>query len=170
MRSAVNLVLTGMPGCGKSTIGALVAKLLDRSFVDTDALVVRKAAMSIPEIFERFGEARFRELERQVAEELSTCFELVIATGGGTIVQEGSPEIFRRNGVICYLRRPLDLLQTAHGRPLSQTKAAVKKLYELRREKYERASDFTVDNADAAPAAVARLVVDEFERHTKCGP
>ena len=170
MDPAANLVLTGMPGCGKSTIGALAAKLLDRRFVDTDALVVRKAAMSIPEIFERFGEARFRELERQVAEELSSCSELVIATGGGTIVQEGAPEIFRRNGVICYLRRPLDLLQTAHGRPLSQTRAAVEKLYELRREKYERAADYTIDNVAAAPEAVARLVVDEFERRIKCGP
>ena len=170
MGPAANLVLTGMPGCGKSTIGALVAKLLDRSFVDTDAIVVRKAAMSIPEIFERFGEARFRELERQVAEELSACSGLVIATGGGTIVQEGAPEIFRRNGVICYLRRPLELLQTAHGRPLSQTRAAVEKLYEQRRERYERAADFTVDNADAAPAEVARLVVDEFTRLVKCEP
>ncbi len=169
MTPAANLVLTGMPGCGKSTIGALAAKLLDRRFVDTDALVVRKAEMSIPEIFERFGEARFREFERQVAEELSASSSLVIATGGGTIVQEGAPEIFRRNGVICYLRRPLDLLQTAHGRPLSQTRAAVEKLYEQRREKYERAADFTVDNVDAPPAAVARLVVDEFERRIKCG-
>ena len=169
MDPAANLVLTGMPGCGKSTIGALVAKLLGRRFVDTDKLVVDKAAMSIPEIFERFGEARFRELERQVAEELSASSDLVIATGGGTIVQEGAPEIFRRNGVICYLRRPLDLLQTAHGRPLSQTRAAVEKLYEQRREKYERAADFTIDNADAAPQAVARLVVDEFTRLVKCG-
>ena len=170
MTPAANLVLTGMPGCGKSTIGALAAKLLDRRFVDTDALVVRKAAMSIPEIFERFGEARFRELERQVAEELSASSELVIATGGGTIVQEGAPEIFRRNGVICYLRRPLELLQTAHGRPLSQDRAAVEKLYELRREKYECAADFTVDNVGAAPKAVAKQVVDEFERRIQCEP
>ena len=169
MDPAANLVLTGMPGCGKSTIGALVARLLGRRFVDTDKLVVSKSAMGIPEIFERFGEARFRELERQVAEELSASSDLVIATGGGTIVQDGAPEIFRRNGVICYLRRPLDLLQTAHGRPLSQTRAAVEKLYEQRREKYERAADFTIDNADAAPEAVAQLVVDEFTRHIKCG-
>ena len=169
MTPAANLVLTGMPGCGKSTIGALAAQLLDRCFVDTDKLVVAKAAMSIPEIFERFGEARFRELERQVAEELSASSELVIATGGGTIVQEGAPEIFRRNGVICYLRRPLELLQTAHGRPLSQTRAAVGKLYEQRREKYERAADYTIDNADVAPKAVAQLVVDEFTRLVKCG-
>ena len=169
MTSAANLVLTGMPGCGKSTVGALAAKLLERRFVDTDDLVVRKTAMSIPEIFERFGEARFRELERQVAEELSASSSLVIATGGGTIVQEGAPEIFRRNGVICYLRRPLYLLQTAHGRPLSQTRAAVEKLYELRREKYERAADYTIDNVAAAPEAVAALVVDEFERRIKCG-
>lgn len=162
MPGARNLVLTGMPGCGKSTVGKLAAQLLDRRFVDTDGLVVEKAGMSIPEIFERFGEGRFRELERAVAEELAAECGLVIATGGGTLVQPGVPEIFRRNGIICYLRRPVELLQTAHGRPLSQTRAAVEKLYGLRREKYEHAADFTVDNAGISPAEAAKAVVAEF--------
>ena len=129
---------------------------------DLDAEVVRASGMSIPEIFEKFGEARFRELERQAAVAVAARKSLVIATGGGTIVQPGAPEIFRATGKICYLRRPLELLQTAHGRPLSRDRAAVEKLYSERREKYESAADFTVDNADATLEETARKVVAAF--------
>ena len=162
MDDALNLVLVGMPGCGKSRVGKIVAGLLDREFVDLDAEVVRAAGMSIPEIFEKFGESRFRELEREEAKKVAARKNLVIATGGGTIVQPGAPEIFRATGRICYLRRPLELLQTAHGRPLSRDRAAVEKLYSERREKYEAAADFTVDNADAALEETARKVVAAF--------
>lgn len=158
----LNLVLVGMPGCGKSRIGKLAAQLLDRPFVDLDAEVVRNAGMSIPEIFAQFGEARFRELEREAARTVAARRGLVIATGGGTIVQPGAPEIFRATGRICYIRRPLEMLQTAHGRPLSRDRAAVEKLYAERREKYELAADFTVDNADATLEEAARRVVAAF--------
>ena len=162
MDPELNLVLVGMPGCGKSRIGRIVAELLHREFVDLDAEVVRAAGMPIPEIFAKFGEAHFRELERIEAQKVAARKGLVIATGGGTIVQPGAPDIFRATGKICYLRRPLKLLQTAHGRPLSRDRAAVEKLYSERREKYEAAADFTVDNADATPEATARAVVAAF--------
>jgi len=162
MDDALNLVLVGMPGCGKSRIGKIVAKLLHREFVDLDAEVVRAAGMSIPEIFEKFGETRFRELEREAAVAVAARKSSVIATGGGTIVQPGAPAIFRATGKICYLRRPPELLQTAHGRPLSRDRAAVEKLYAERREKYESAADFTVDNADRTPSEVAQQVVAAF--------
>ena len=102
------------------------------------------------------------ELERIEARKVAARTGLVIATGGGTIVQPGAPEIFRATGKICYLRRPLELLQTAHGRPLSRDRAAVEKLYSERKEKYESAADFTVDNADAVPSEVAKNIVDIF--------
>lgn len=162
MDDVLNLVLVGMPGCGKSRIGKIVAKLLHREFVDLDAEVVKAAGMSIPDIFAKFGEARFRELEREEAKKVAARKSLVIATGGGTIVQPGAPEIFRATGKICYLRRPLELLQTAHGRPLSRDRAAVAKLYSERRAKYESAADFTVDNASATLEATARAVVAAF--------
>ena len=160
-----NLVLVGMPGCGKSRIGKLAAKLLDMDFVDLDAMVVKTSGMSIPEIFAKYGEARFRELEREAAISAAALSNTVIATGGGTIVQPGAPEIFRPTGIICYIRRPLELLQTAHGRPLSRDRAAVEKLYAERREKYELAADFTVENADATPEAVAHRIAELFTTH-----
>ena len=162
MDEALNLVLVGMPGCGKSRVGKIVARLLRREFVDLDAEVVRSAGMPIPEIFAKYGEARFRELERIEAQKVAARKNLVIATGGGTIVQPGAPEIFRATGKICYLRRPLELLQTAHGRPLSRDRAAVEKLYSERHEKYESAADFTVENANSTLEATARAVVAAF--------
>ena len=162
MDDALNLVLVGMPGCGKSRVGKIVATLLHREFVDLDAEVVKTAGMPIAEIFAKFGEARFRELERQAAITVAARKNLVIATGGGTIVQPGAPEIFRATGKICYLRRPLELLQTAHGRPLSRDRAAVEKLYSERREKYEAAADFTVDNSSGTLEETARKVVSAF--------
>ena len=166
MDNALNLVLVGMPGCGKSRIGKLAAQLLGREFVDLDAEVVRDAGMEIPEIFARFGEARFRELERQAAQRTAARTGIVIATGGGTIVQPGAPEIFRATGRICYLKRPVEELQTAHGRPLSRDRAAVEKLYAERREKYELAADFTIDNDGAKPKDVARRVAEAFNALT----
>lgn len=166
MESRSNLVIVGMPGCGKSRIGKLVAKLLDRDFADLDAEVVKIAGMSIPEIFAEYGEPRFRELERQAAEAVAARSGIVISTGGGTIVQPGAAELFRRTGCICYLKRPLEELQTAHGRPLSSDRAAVEKLYSARREKYESAADFQIDNTHAAPKTVARMVADAFLKYT----
>jgi len=162
MDNGLNLVLVGMPGCGKTRVGKIVARLLGRDFVDLDAEIVRTAGMTIPEIFAKFGEARFRELEREEAKKVAARSGLVIATGGGAIVQPGAPEIFRATGRICYLRRPLELLQTAHGRPLSRDRAAVEKLYLERREKYESAADFTVENADRTLSEVAHAVVSAF--------
>ena len=162
MDEALNLVLVGMPGCGKSRVGKIVAGLLHREFADLDAEVVKAAGMSIPEIFAKYGEKCFRELERIEAQKVAQRRGLVIATGGGTIVQPGAPEIFRATGRICYLRRPLELLQTAHGRPLSRDRAAIEKLYAERRAKYESAADFTVENADTTPAEVAKQIVAVF--------
>ena len=162
MGSKLNLVIVGMPGCGKSRIGKLAAKLLDREFIDLDAVIVERAGMSIPEIFAKFGEQHFRELERQAAEIVAAKSSVVISTGGGTIVQPGAPELFRRTGCICYLKRPLEELQTAHGRPLSRDREAVAKLYAARREKYESAADFQIDNTNAAPEAVARALAEAF--------
>ena len=162
MDSTLNLVLVGMPGCGKSRIGKLAAQLLQREFIDLDAEVVKSSGMSIPDIFAQYGEARFRELEKNAARIAAEKRGVVIATGGGTIVQPGTPEIFRATGRICYIRRPVEELQTAHGRPLSRDRAAVEKLYAERHEKYELAADFTIDNTGATPEEVAEMVVNAF--------
>lgn len=167
MADLLNLVIVGMPGCGKSRVGKIAARLLGRDFIDLDEMVVRDAGMSIPEIFAEFGEARFRELERQAAENASARQNAVISTGGGTIVQPGAPELFRETGCICYLKRPLEELQTAHGRPLSRDREAVEKLYAARKEKYEASADFQVENTGASPEETARKLVAAFNAFVK---
>ena len=156
----LNLVLVGMPGCGKSTLGAQVAALLGRPFVDCDEEIVREAGMSIPEIFARFGEADFRRREAEVLRRVGRESGTVVATGGGAILREDNVRALRQNGRICFLRRALEQLPT-DGRPLSGPDDAIARLWRERREKYERCADFTVDN-DSSAEAVARRIQEGF--------
>ena len=156
----LNLVLVGMPGCGKSTLGAQVAALLNRPFVDCDEEIVREAGMSIPEIFARFGETDFRRREAEVLRRVGRESGTVVATGGGAILREDNVRALRQNGRVCFLRRALEQLPT-DGRPLSGPDDAIARLWRERREKYERCADFTVDNNSSAEA-VARRIQEGF--------
>ena len=116
-RECLNLVLMGMPGCGKSTQSRLAAEKLNRPFVDLDAEIVKRHG-PIPRIFEEQGEAGFRVLESEIVREYGKESGLVIATGGGAVLREENIRALRQNGVICWLRRPIEKLAT-QGRPLS---------------------------------------------------
>lgn len=149
-----NTILIGMPGCGKSTIGKLVAKQLNKTFIDADEMVVQKAGISIPEIFAKEGEAGFRELETHVLSELGKRSGLVIATGGGCVTQEQNYPLLHQNGTIYWLQRDLSSLPT-EGRPLSQT-GSLENMYKIRLPLYERFSDHIIRNdSDAATTADA---------------
>ena len=105
-----NLVLVGMPGSGKTTVGRLLAEKLGRTFVDADEEIVRAAGMSIPEIFEKHGEAWFRELETQVLAQLGQRSGIVLATGGGCVLFERNYPLLRQNGRLYRLRRNVEQL------------------------------------------------------------
>ena len=141
----LNLVLVGIPGCGKSTLGQAVADALGRKFVDCDSEIVRRAGMSIPEIFAEFGEAHVRSLETQVLSDVCRESGLVISTGGGAILKPENVRALRQNSRVCFIRRPVELLPR-NGRPLSSSEDAVARLWQERREKYESAADFIIDN------------------------
>ena len=143
-----NIVLIGMPGCGKSTIGALLAKTLNRAFVDTDRLIVEKAGKSIPEIFASAGEEGFRKLETEVLCEVGKRSGLVIATGGGCVTRPENYPLLHQNSKIIWLRRDTSLLPT-DGRPLSQA-LHLDEMYKTRAPLYEGFSDVIVDN-DTTP-------------------
>lgn len=115
----MNIVLVGMPGCGKTTIGKELAENHGRKFVDMDALIVKKAGKSIPEIFEELGEPGFRKIEAEVAKEVGKEKGLVIATGGGVIVTPENHDALRQNGTVVFINRDIDVLPK-DGRPLSQ--------------------------------------------------
>ena len=157
----LNLVLTGMPGCGKSSLGALLAEAMNRPLIDCDAEIVRRANMTIPEIFAKYGEARFRALETEVLEDVCRESGRVVATGGGAILRPENVRAMRQNGRICFIRRDVALLPR-DGRPLSSASDdAVFRLWEQRKDKYASASDFAIDN-DATLSTVAQRIQEGF--------
>lgn len=151
-----NIVLIGMPGCGKSTVGKLLADKLGKIFVDADAEIIKKAGMPIPEIFATQGEAGFRQIETDVLSILGQRSGQVIATGGGCVTREANYPLLHQNGTIIWLKRDLEKLPT-DGRPLSQS-VALEQMYSVRKPLYERFCDCIVFN-DGTPAdAVAEIL------------
>ena len=139
-----NLILVGMPGSGKSTVGAFLAQRLGKEFVDADVEITKAADMPIPEIFTRHGEEKFREIETEVLALLGKQSGLVIATGGGCVTRQGNYSLLHQNGTIIWLQRSLDTLPT-DGRPLSQS-GSLERMYAVRRPLYDTFSDIIVDN------------------------
>lgn len=160
--STLNLILVGMPGCGKSSLGRLTAKRLGRRFIDLDQEIALRAGKSIPEIFQTDGEARFREMETQAMQAFGKLSGAVIATGGGAILRDENVRAMRQNGRVCFVRRALEALPR-DGRPLSASESAVERLWRERREKYLAASDFTIENNDALQAVAQRIAEGFYE-------
>ncbi len=156
-REVRNLVLVGMPGCGKSSIGRLAAERTGRAFYDTDDMVVEMAGCSIPEIFAAQGETAFRDLEAKAVAQAARERGGVIATGGGVLLREENRRALRQNSRIVYLDRALDALPT-DGRPISQTRK-LEDIYRERLPLFTGVSDVTVVN-DAAPEVVAARVLE----------
>jgi len=139
-----NIILVGMPGSGKTTIGALLAKRLSRPFVDSDAYIESLAGMTIPDIFSRYGEEEFRNLESQALAQLGQRSGIVLATGGGCVTIPRNQSLLRQNGQVFWIQRDIALLATA-GRPLSQ-KFSAEELYRQRKDLYDDFSDYSVVN------------------------
>lgn len=152
---ALNVILVGMPGCGKSRVGRALAGALRRPFVDCDEEIVRAAGRSIPEIFAAEGEAAFRDLESRIIAEVCREKGRVIATGGGAVLRDENVRAMRQNGRVLHLRRRLDAL-SMDGRPLSKSREALEAMWEARAPRYAAAADLEIDNNAAPEQAVAR--------------
>ena len=154
-----NIILTGFMGTGKSTVGALVARELDRRFVDMDDVIVERAGKSIPQIFRDGGEAAFRALERQLAEELSEASRLVIATGGGALLRDDLRRLMGKSGaLICLSASKCDIRQRLadpEGRPLAGDWEA---LLDARQSAYAKIK-IQIDTSGKSPEAVAGEVI-----------
>lgn len=153
-----NVVLIGMPGCGKSVIGEKVASLLGRQFIDTDQEIVKREKRSIYDIFEKDGEEYFRKVETEVLKSVCMGSGKVIATGGGVVKRKENQFALSCNGVVIYIYRPIDAL-ALNDRPLSKDLTAVNKLYSERKQAYLSFSHFKVDN-DKDIDSVVKGVVD----------
>jgi len=156
-RQKRNLVLTGMPVSGKSTVGRMLGRQLSMEFADADERIAERAGMSIPEIFSRQGEEGFRRLEKEVLRELSVQNGLVIATGGGAVLDEENIVNLRLNGTVFFLDRPLSLLTVGKDRPLAKSPEEIAALYERRYPLYCSRCDVRIDNSGTPEEAAARI-------------
>lgn len=160
-----NLILTGFMGTGKSTVGRRVAERLGRPFVDMDELIVARAGMSIPEIFARLGEPAFRQMEAEVCRELAGQSGLVIATGGGTLINPTNRRLMESGGrVVCLWASPetvIERLAGEHGRPLLNAPnplAEARRILEQRRDAY-RSFPWQVDTTGRSIEEVVEAVL-----------
>jgi len=165
-----SIILIGMMGCGKTTVGRILAEALGYRFFDTDAVIESAAHKSIPEIFATDGETGFRELETQVLAELSSYSRLVIATGGGIVLARQNWS-YLHHGVVVWLDVPVDhLFQRIQGdtnRPLLQAPDPQKKLQDLmdeRRSLYAQADVRVVLQGDEPPEWVCDRVLKEIRQ------
>lgn len=151
-----NIVLIGMPGCGKSTIASLLGEKLGRKVVDSDEEIVKLAGKSIPEIFAQDGEEVFRNYETQVLSELGKQSQLIIATGGGCVTKQRNYPLLHQNSSIFLLNRNLDLLAT-DGRPLSQS-SKLMDMFAVRKPLYEAFADHRVSNDGSLEDTVSQII------------
>lgn len=138
-----NIILVGMPGCGKSTVGKELAERLGRTFFDCDE-EISKRGKTPSELIEQYGEEHMRDIESEVLSSLCKESSLVIATGGGAVTKERNLDIISQNATVVFIERPLKFLST-RGRPLSQGGIeTLKKMYEIRYPLYKKIAHFTV--------------------------
>jgi shikimate kinase len=169
----LNVVLIGFMGCGKSTLGPRLAEKLGFRFVDTDALVVRRAGRAIPAIFAEEGEAGFRRRETAALDELLVGKgRLVIATGGGIVTVPDNLAKLKRLGCVIWLDTPeaviWERVSRNHERPLLRTenpRETVRALLEARRPLYRGAADIESDSGDLTPDEAAYGLAESVRLH-----
>jgi len=162
-----NVVLIGMPSCGKSTIGKIVADKLNMDFADSDEAIVKKTGISIPEIFEKYGESEFRKKESEVISELSKKQNTVIATGGGAVLNVENTLRLSQNGRIYFIDRALSSLLATEDRPLSSSRDALLKRYNERYDIYKNACHYHLKAGDLAEEN-AEKIIEEFKNEASC--
>ena len=154
-----NIVLIGMPGCGKTTVGRALAALTGRPFLDADEEIEKVAEKTVPEIFRTEGEAGFRARETAVLAELGKRSGIILATGGGAVTREENIPLLRQNGTLLHLIRPTELLAT-DGRPVSQT-VSPEALARVRMPLYRKYADRTFSNTGSAQET-AKSIAEAF--------
>lgn len=155
-RRLQNIVLIGMPGCGKSSIGKRLARLLGKRHLDTDRLIVERVGKSIDDIFAEGGEAGFREIESRIVEEVSREEGCVISTGGGTVLRGENVDRLKQNGKLVWIDRAVSALEVS-DRPLFSDPESVKRIYAQRRPIYQSAADLVVKNRTSTQIAAKEI-------------
>ena len=160
-RERETLVLIGMPGSGKTTVGRILAQSLNREFADTDEEIQKRTGKPIPTIFAEDGEAAFRDLEADLVRELSGVGGRVLAVGGGTVLRPDNLRRLRQNGRLILLDRPLEALVPTADRPLGDSREKLRALWETRRPIYLAAADQTICVTGTPEETAERIISDK---------
>ena len=155
-----NIVLIGMPGCGKSTIGYRMSQKINYSFFDADKYLEEKENRIISDIFSKEGEEYFRKLKTKYLEDLSKKEQIIISTGGGAVKKKENIDILKQNGIIIFLDRTIeDISKENHeNRPLLQNIENLWKLYDERINLYRKYADIIIKNDDDMNLIVERII------------
>ena len=154
----LNVVLIGMPGSGKSTVGKIIAEKTGKTFIDTDELIERETGLSPGQIITVYGEQYFRNIEKETVKKAAQGNGAVIATGGGIVKDGDNISELKKNGVICFIDRDIGLLAMTPDRPLSSDTVKLKKIFDERYDKYLSGADFTVKSDSTAEDIADRII------------
>lgn len=157
-REKQNIVLIGMPSCGKTMVGEMLAKKLNKTFVDCDVLIEEKLSMPISKFLTKDNEETFRNIEEKIIDEMAKNNNCVIATGGGIIKRVSNIDRLKANGIIVFIDRPLELLEATSSRPLSSNKEDLEKLFLERYDLYKEAADLIVKNDKELEIVIEELL------------
>lgn len=145
----MNIILCGFMGCGKTTVGTELAKIMGRRFIDTDEMIERQQGIAIKAIFTVHGEEYFRDLEHQCCKEISSLKNCVVSTGGGALTFQRNVDVLKNGGKIVFLDTDFDVIcdriGNSNNRPLFQDREKAFDLYNERKDKYLNAADIVID-------------------------
>lgn len=162
-----NIVLIGMPGCGKSASGRFLAEKTNRVLLDTDKLITEKTGRTPNEIITTDGEKAFRDIESDIIKDISSRQGVIISTGGGAVLRKINVELLRENGRIYFIDRPLDDIRVSNDRPLSSDRASLEKRYNERYGIYLSSCDKRIIPVDGAELN-ANMILEEFQNENSC--
>lgn len=160
-RQMQNIILIGMPGCGKTTLGKALSEETGRTFIDADSWIEDQAGKSIPDIFSQDGEDIFRDWETRALDTLGKESGLIIATGGGCVTKDRNYPLLHQNGTIFWLQRSIDTLPV-QGRPLSQS-MPLARMYRQREKMYADFADYMIDNNGTISETLKQILSREAE-------
>jgi Shikimate kinase len=161
-KKKLNIVLTGMPASGKTTIGRIIAQKLNRELIDTDLLIEKDQDMTIPQIFHQFGENYFRDVETRIIKEAAAKTGTVISTGGGAVLRGENVEALKLSGRIFFIDRDPAALTPTSDRPKAFNREEIMKRYEERYDIYVSTADHIIKSEETAEEA-AFEVLEEFK-------
>jgi shikimate kinase len=170
----MNIILIGMRGSGKTSVGKMIASCLNYQLLDMDEEIIEKTGKKIPEIIKQYGWDRFRDLEEEIAKELAKEKQKVIATGGGVILRKQNIINLKRKGVIIWLTAKIDTLVKRIGhdpnRPLLTKKASsfkedLKLTFKKRARLYQNSADYVIDTENKSIEEVTGVIINLFKNY-----